>query len=255
MPRTQLRVDLLAMTPNALSLVYAAFRQCYHAGFVGDMWERLLAGEIPADKQAAFVAAVMESGHDSPVEHVSFSFAVEGISRACSHQLVRHRIASYSQQSQRYVSAVDMDYVTPPAIATSEAARARFEAFMDEATRAYRDIQAILEEEGRGSKANEDARFVLPNAAETRIVVTMNARSLLHFFSLRCCMRAQWEIRALAWSMLALCKERLPALFAAAGPRCESLGYCPETERFSCGRYPTRERLHQKGSAKSSGSP
>ncbi|MFW5838111.1 MAG: FAD-dependent thymidylate synthase, partial [Desulfovibrionaceae bacterium] len=109
MPRAKLRVELLSVTPNALSLVYAAFRQCYHAGFVGDMWERLLAGDIPVEKQAAFVASVMESGHDSPVEHVSFSFAIAGISRACTHQLVRHRIASYSQQSQRYVSAADMD--------------------------------------------------------------------------------------------------------------------------------------------------
>ncbi|MDK2954947.1 MAG: thymidylate synthase [Desulfovibrionales bacterium] len=240
MPRVGLRVELLSMTPNALSLVYAAFRQCYHAGFVGDMWERLLSGQISPEKQAAFVAGVMESGHDSPVEHVSFSFAVEGVSRALTHQLVRHRIASYSQQSQRYVSAADMDYITPPAIDRIPEAKARFEAFMDEAARAYRDLQSILEAAGRGSKANEDARFVLPNAAESKIVVTMNVRSLLHFFNLRCCERAQWEIRALAQSMLAICKEELPALFATAGPRCEALGFCPEAQRFSCGRYPTR---------------
>ncbi len=240
MPVKELDVRLLAHTPEPMSLIYAAFRQCYHAGYVADMWPRLVSGEIERDKQAAFIANVLESGHDSPVEHVSFTFAIEGISRACSHQLVRHRIASYSQQSQRYV--VDtMDYVLPPAIARIPEARERFEAFMAEVESAYGDLRALLEAHGRGDKANEDARFVLPQAAETKIVVSMNCRALIHFFHLRCCMRAQWEIRALADRMLALCKEALPAVFATAGAKCESLGYCPESERFTCGRYPRLE--------------
>ncbi|SKA74926.1 thymidylate synthase (FAD) [Paucidesulfovibrio gracilis DSM 16080] len=243
MAEKKLRVELLSMTPNALELLYAAFRQCYHAGFVADMWPRLLNGEIPPEKQAGLVSRVLESGHDSPVEHVSFSFAVEGISRACSHQLVRHRLASYSQQSQRYVTESDMEYILPPAIARIPEARERFEAFMQEVGSAYADLRDILVAHGRASKANEDARFVLPQAAETKIVLTMNCRALRHFFHLRCCARAQWEIRALADAMLVICREKLPAIFATAGARCVELGYCPESERFTCGKYPLRKDM------------
>ncbi len=242
MPQKEARVEFLAMTPDALSLIYAAFRQCYHAGFVADMWPKLLAGEVPMEDQARFVENVLESGHDSPIEHVSFTFAVEGVSRACSHQIVRHRIASYSQQSQRYVDESDMDYIMPPAIARIPEARERFEAFMEEVGSAYRDLKGILVANGRKNKANEDARFVLPQAAETKIVITMNCRSLHHFFHLRCCSRAQWEVRRVADMMLAICKEKLPALFAVAGPRCEQLGYCPESARFTCGKYPPLEK-------------
>lgn len=240
MPRKTCTVRLLSHTPEALSLIYAAFRQCYYPGYVGELWEQLVSGEADRDKQAAFVSKVMESGHDSPIEHVSFSFAVEGISRACTHQLVRHRIASYSQQSQRYVDGSQFDYVLPPSIERVPEAKARFEAFLTEVGEAYRDIKRLLEEAGRGDKAKEDARFVLPQAAESKIVLTMNCRSLLHFFELRCCMRAQWEIRGLALRMLELCKQTLPVVFSQAGARCERLGYCPEGERFTCGRYPLR---------------
>ncbi len=240
MPAKTLDVALLAYTPEPLSLIYAAFRQCYHAGFVADMWPRLLAGEISREKQAEFVAKVLESGHVSPVEHVSFTFAIEGVSRALTHQLVRHRIASYSQQSQRYVDASNFDYILPPAIRKIPAAKARFEAFMEEVGSAYRDLKAILEENGRGDKAKEDARFVLPQAAETRIVTTMNVRALFNFFEHRCCARAQWEIRALADKMLSLCRYTLPEVFAVAGAPCERLGYCPEGEKFTCGKYPLK---------------
>jgi len=254
MPVAPLKVELLAATPEALSLIYAAFRQCYHAGFVADMWPRLLSGEVDRETQADFVRKVMESGHDSPIEHASFTFAVSGISRACSHQIVRHRIASYSQQSQRYVDGSDMDYILPPAIAKIPEARERFEAFMKEVGDAYRDLKAILDAHGRKDKSKEDARFVLPQAAETKIVITMNCRALLHFFHLRCCMRAQWEIRAMADAMLALCKAELPAIFATAGAKCESLGFCPESERFACGRYPTRGQLAEMAAARQTNS-
>lgn len=184
MPVVQPKVELLAHTPEPLSLVYAAFRQCYHAGFVADMWPRLLAGEISREKQAAFVASIMESGHASPVEHVSFTFALGGVSRALTHQLVRHRIASYSQQSQRYVDGSDFDYLIPPEIRKNPEALERFEGVMREIGSAYRDLKALLEAAGRtGSKANEDARFVLPQATASNIVVTMNCRSLLNFLS------------------------------------------------------------------------
>lgn len=244
MPRTEPRVELLAHTPEPLSLLYAAFRQCYHAGFVADMWPRLLSGEIEREKQGAFIASVLESGHSSPIEHVSFTFAIEGVSRALTHQLVRHRIASFSQQSQRYVDGSHFDFVMPPAIARNAAAKARFEQFMEDVGSAYRDIKALLEQDGRtGSRANEDARFVLPQAAASKIVVTMNCRALVHFFEERCCMRAQWEIRAVADIMLGLCRGVLPELFALAGAKCERLGYCPEGERFTCGRFPLRQSM------------
>lgn len=237
MAETRLQVELLAHTPDALSLIYAAFRQCYHAGFVGDMWPKLLKGEIDRQKQADFVEQVMESGHVSPIEHVSFTFAVQGVSRALTHQLVRHRIASYSQQSQRYVDGSNFDYILPPSIAGNELARERFVRCIEAIGDAYRDVKALLEQAGHG-QAKEDARFLLPQAAETRIVLTMNCRGLLNFFEHRCCMRAQWEIRALAEAMLSECRKALPAVFDVAGARCERLGYCPEGERFTCGRYP-----------------
>lgn len=243
MPQVQAHVKLLSHTPDALSLVYAAFRQCYHSGFVGDMWPRLQGGDISPEKQAAFVAEIMASGHTSPIEHVSFTFALEGISRALSHQLVRHRVASYSQQSQRYVNGSNFDYIMPPAIARDDAARARFEACMADIGDAYRALRELLEQSGaKGAKANEDARFVLPQAAETRIVVTMNCRALLNFFEHRVCMRAQWEIRGVAKQMLAICQEILPEIFSRAGARCERLGYCPEGAKFCCGKYPPLER-------------
>ncbi len=238
MSETRLQVELLAHTPEPLSLIYAAFRQCYHAGFVADMWPRLLAGEISAEQQAEFVRKVVESGHVSPVEHVSFTFAAQGVSRALTHQLVRHRIASYSQQSQRYVDGSGFDYILPPAVARNPEAKARFLRCIEEIGAAYREVKEALEAAGRGDKAKEDARFLLPQAAETRIVLTMNCRSLLNFFEHRCCTRAQWEIRALAEAMLAECRRVLPVVFASAGARCERLGFCPEGERFTCGRYP-----------------
>ncbi len=238
MAQTSVKVELLAHTPDALSLIYAAFRQCYHSGFVADMWPKLLSGEITPEKQAEFVKNVVASGHVSPIEHVSFTFAAEGVSRALTHQLVRHRIASYSQQSQRYVDGSDFNYILPPAIAKNPQAKERFLQCINEIGNAYKDIKVLLEEAGRGEKAKEDARFLLPQAAETRIVFTMNCRSLFNFFEHRCCTRAQWEIRAMANQMLALCKAELPAIFATAGAKCESLGYCPEGEKFTCGKYP-----------------
>lgn len=241
MPAVTPRVELLAHTPNPLPLIYAAFRQCYHAGFVADMWPRLLNGDIPPSRQAEFVASVLESGHASPVEHVSFTFALSGVSRALTHQMVRHRVASYSQQSQRYVDGSDFSYVVPPSLAAKPQALARFEKAMADAAEAYRELKAMLEsEESVASRSREDARFVLPQAAASNLVVTMNCRSLLHFFEQRCCLRAQWEIRHVADEMLCVCRTVLPQLFRRAGAKCERLGYCPEGPRFTCGRFPVR---------------
>ena len=241
MAQTQLRVELLAHTPDALSLIYAAFRQCYHKGFVADMWPRLLSGDVSREEQGKFVEDVVESGHVSPIEHVSFTFAVEGVSRALTHQLVRHRIASYSQQSQRYVDGSDFNYIMPPAIERNEKARQRFLECIATIEEAYGDIKQLLEADGRKTTSKEDARFLLPQAAETRIVFTMNCRTLLNFFESRCCTRAQWEIRAMAQVMLEKCQDVLPVVFGTAGARCERLQYCHEGERFTCGKYPLKK--------------
>jgi thymidylate synthase (FAD) len=162
----------------------------------------------------------------SPIEHVSFSFGIEGISRACSHQLVRHRVASFSQQSQRYVKEEAFDYITPPSI-TERAFAPMFHRAME---RAQEEYTKLIE---AGVPA-EDARFLLPNACETKIVVTMNARELLHFFRVRTCNRAQWEIRGMAKQMLALCKEAAPVIFSKSGPGC-LYNACGEG-KMSCGK-------------------
>ncbi|WP_045210849.1 FAD-dependent thymidylate synthase [Desulfonatronovibrio magnus] len=240
MPESRLEVKLLSGTPSAVSLIYAAFRQCYSPGFAGELWPQLLSGDVSQEKQADFIGKILESGHDSPVEHVCYTFAVQGISRALTHQLVRHRIASYSQQSQRYVDAQDFQYILPPAIAAVPEAKQRFEQFMGEVGRVYSDLQSMLTKSGRGAKANEDARFVLPQAAESKVVMTMNCRSLIHFFELRCCRRAQWEIRKMAWKMLKILRMELPVIFSKAGPRCERLSYCPEGKKFTCGKMPLK---------------
>jgi thymidylate synthase (FAD) len=234
-------VFLMGRTPNILPIVYAAMRQCYSADRAADLFGRAVANKgidgIPREEQIKFVDNVLASGHESPIEHISFTFALTGVSRSLTHQLVRHRLATYSQQSQRYVSANDFDYILPPAIEEIPEAKAVFEKAMADAGNAYEKIQAILIENGQKKTANEDARFVLPNACETRIVLTMNARSLLHFFNLRCCKRAQWEIRIVANTMLAQCQMAAPELFRYAGPSCTRTGWCVEGKR-GCGMRP-----------------
>ena len=179
------------------------------------------------------------------MEHVKFTFAVTGVSRALTHQLVRYRVASYSQQSQRYVDMKNFGYVVPPSIAADKEMRAEFERCMEEIQQSYQALLArFAEKDVIGERAHEDARFVLPQAGESKIVVTMNCRELLHFFAQRCCQRAQWEIRALANRMLEICREKLHPVFENGGAKCERLGYCPEG-KFSCGRFPLKEEIIQ----------
>jgi thymidylate synthase (FAD) len=206
--------------------VALASRLCYSPVGIAELEEKW-------SREAALklIARILKIGHFSVLEHAAFTFGIEGLSRAASHQLVRHRLASYSQQSQRYVKAgKEFDYVVPPSIAARKGLALKFRRQMAAAGRLY---QEFVEE---GIPA-EDARFLLPNAASTKILVTMNARELRHFFTLRCCRRAQWEIRAVAEEMLGLVKEAAPALFEKAGPGCLR-GRCPEGE-MTCGR--TRE--------------
>ncbi len=238
MPETKLKVILLRVTPEPEEMVSMAAKLCYSKSDISSLKEK-----ISKKDQKAFVEKIMKMGHLSPIEHSTFTFAIEGISRACSHQLVRHRIASYSQQSQRYVSEESgFDYIVPPIIKKDPELKKYFDNFMSEAQKAYNYLSSKLNEKGiKGELANQDARFVLPNAAETKIIVTMNARELLHFFRQRCCNRAQWEIRQMAETMLGLAKKAAPSIFLKAGPAC-LFAPCPEGE-YSCGK---KEEVRKK---------
>ena len=216
-------VTLIEHTPNPEQTVALAAKLCYSPSSINDLREKLEASDIEA-----FLDKIMSLGHHSVLEHVSFTFGIEGISRVTTHQLVRHRIASFSQQSQRYVSHKDdFTSIMPDTIAENPDARQIF-AFMSETVhKAYAQLIEM------GIPA-EDARYILPNATETKIIMTMNARELLHFFTLRCCQRAQWEIRQMSVEMLRLVKKIAPVIFRDAGPGCV-FGPCPEG-RFCCGQ-------------------
>lgn len=241
-----MKVELLASTPEPEKLVAAAAKLCYSkSGAAG------LKDQLTAEQVEKFLQMLSEIGHESPLEHMSFTFAVEGVSRVLTHQLVRHRMASYSQQSQRYVKLDQFEYIVPPAIATNPEAAKLFQEAMAQDQKTYDALVALLEkssfenltaagmEEKRARQqaektAIEDARYVFPNACETKIVVTMNGRSLINFFEHRCCERAQWEIRGLADLMLAEVRKVAPTVFGLVGPKCLK-GPCPEG-KMSCGK-------------------
>ncbi len=222
-------VKLLNYTPNP-------DRTCAAAAFTS--WKKLSPKEIfenLTDEEAfKFLRKVISYGHLSVTEHAYFTFSIEGISRACSHELVRHRLASYTQQSQRYVkfNAGELKYVKPKTIEGSEFNR-EYDELMLKIAEFYERMLAKI--------PAEDARYILPNAVSTNIVVTMNARELNHFFNLRLCNRAQWEIREVARRMLEEVRKVAPILFENAGPSCDRLGYCPEGE-LSCGRRPVKSK-------------
>ena len=246
MPERSQRVVLVRHTLDPEALTALGARLCYAGGDVDKLLKT-----IEEKDQRAFVERVMAMGHESVLEHASFTFLVEGVSRVLLAQLTRHRIASFSVQSQRYVRLEDFRYVIPPEIEAIPEAKAQFIDAMNADAQKYLELVQSLEDahtrrlmaqgmeekaaRAKASKqANEDARFVLPNACETKMVMTMNCRSLLNFFNLRCCERAQWEIRAVADRMLALVLPLAPHIFAAAGPRCLT-GPCPEGA-MCCGR-------------------
>lgn len=264
-----MKVKLIAHTPNPEEVVAQAAKLCYsHVGVDGIM------EKLTPEKIEKFVDHLATIGHESPLEHVNFTFAIEGISRVTTHQLVRHRLASYSQQSQRYVKLEQFEYIIPPEIEKNKDAKKIFIETMERDQQAYDELVMLLivdkidkkhpewtkdkkyleeynkyngdrtlvdifkeynkkEYNALEKEAIEDARYVFPNACETKIVCTMNARSLLHFFNVRCCNRAQWEIRAMADEMLKECKKVAPTLFKKAGPDC-TFGKCGEGS-MSCG--------------------
>ena len=227
--KKDLKVILLRHTLQPEETVALAAKLCYSKSTISDLNDK-----ISSKDQSDFIKKLMDMGHESVMEHASFTFGVEGVSRVLLAQLTRHRIASFSVQSQRYVSYdKGFGYIIPESIAAlGEDAVRKYHEQMETIEGWYRDWQNQLG--GTGEKSNEDARFVLPNACETRIMVTMNVRELRHFFSLRMCSRAQWEIRRMAEEMFRLCFETAPALFMNAGPACLR-GKCPEGEK-SCGK-------------------
>jgi len=212
-------VELLAHTQNADKICASAGNSCYSEKASHELMND---GEDPE----RVLSKIVGMGHHSVVEHAVFTFSVKGVSRALTHQLVRHRIASFSQQSQRYVSLKKPTYVIPESIRSDPGSLKAYEDIM-------KDIWALYKKLSESIPA-EDARYVLPNGCTTNITITMNARELLHFFSLRTCRRAQWEIRDMADSMLKICKEISPVIFRNAGPPCLR-GKCPEG-KLSCGK-------------------
>lgn len=262
---TQLKVKLLSHTPEPEKLVATAAKLCYSPVGIEELQQNLTESNV-----VSFVDKLMEMHHESPVEHVSFTFAVEGVSRALTHQLVRHRIASYSQQSQRYVAAAQFQYIVPPSIKESEYASEVYRQSMENAQESYDIIVDTLISEKAMKyvpetvdcidaaeylrdtnpklykkllrECFEDARYLLPNSTETKIILTMNVRSLLGFFNHRCCERAQWEIRELAVKVYEACKEVAPTLFKKAGPSCVS-GICPEGS-MSCGKQLEKKQIY-----------
>lgn len=229
------KAQLIRYTKDPEATIALAAKLCYSGTDVDELSEKILSAD-----NATFIKKLIEMGHYSPFEHASFTFTLEGVSRALLAQITRHRIASFSVRSQRYVSEAAFNYVVPPSIQDlGAAAVARFEGQMDTIMDWYRDWQAAL---GRGERSNEDARFILPNACETKMIVTMNARELMHFFELRCCNRAQWEIRAIAWQMFSQVMEVAPNLFEQCGPGCVR-GVCSEGSK-TCGK-PNEVREYQ----------
>lgn len=240
------KVMLLAHTPAPEKAVACAAKLCYSSSDITGLRDGLT-----DDKAASFVEMLSEIGHESPIEHASFTFGIEGVSRSFLAQMTRHRMASYSVKSQRYVVEGSFEYVIPPEIAADDEALEIYKKNMRRDQEDYDRLTEILTEKHKSAflaegkdektaarlaqkKAIEDARFVLPNACETKMVVTMNARSLHNFFKHRCCNRAQWEIREVANQMLALVSEVAPELFKKAGPPC-LYGTCPEG-KMSCGK-------------------
>jgi len=221
-----MNVKLIGFTPNPQKIPAMAAKLTHSKTKPEDL-------DKSKDKELSLILEqVMNLGHTSVVEHTSFTFAISDVSRSLTHQLVRHRIASYSQQSQRYVNLVTPNYVTPPKIAKNKQMKKAFEKTMEMIWENYNKLLEI------GIPA-EDSRYVLPNAACTNIIVTMNARSLLNFFELRCCQHAQWEIRQCANKMLAEVKKVAPSIFKKAGPSCKRKGICPENKK-NCPLYPKK---------------
>lgn len=224
-----IKIRILEHTPNPEKLISNAARLCYSSIGIESLFDK-----YTDEQNKDMIGKLMAMNHESPIEHVNFTFGIEGISRTLSHQLVRHRIASYSQQSQRYVKLDQFEYTIPPNIANNEKLKKAYINNMriDQLLYDYM-VDELIKDGFTEKEAIEDARYIFPNACETKLIVTMNARTLMNFFKLRCCNRAQWEIRELADKMLIECKKIAPNIFKYAGASC-MFGKCGEG-KMSCG--------------------
>lgn len=248
-----MNVELLQYNPDCEKIIAAAAKLCYSSSEIKGILDGL-----DEEKTKKFIQRLMSMGHESPIEHISFTFGIEGVSRSLLAQFTRHRIASYSVKSQRYVKEGEFEFITPPEIENSPEAKKLFLEAMQDDVEKYNKLSDILykkhyddfikqgiDEKKAGNmaekKAIEDARYVLPNACETKMIVTFNARSLINFFNHRCCERAQWEIRDMACKMLELVKGVAPTIFKYAGPSCLS-GTCPEG-KMTCGKMLEKRKM------------
>ncbi|MBP3481689.1 MAG: FAD-dependent thymidylate synthase [Clostridia bacterium] len=244
----ELKVTLLTYTPEPQKIMAAAAKLCYARADIDTVMEGLT-----PEKTEGFIDMLSGLGHESPMEHMNFTFGIENVSRSLLAQITRHRHASFSVQSQRYVKEMDFEFITPPQIEENAAAKQLYLRTMKDIASSYNsladnlkkaNIESGMEERAAEKKAIEDARYVLPNACTTKMIVTMNARSLMNFFKLRCCNRAQWEIRELACRMLKLVKDVAPNVFCNAGPACVR-GGCSEGS-MSCGKANDVRRKFKK---------
>ncbi len=227
-------VNLISKPDNMLKTVYTACRTCYSADYPINIYE----STDDEEKMLKLIKRVIGSGHYSTIEHIQVSFAISNVSRACTHQLVRHRHMSFSQKSQRYVKEKgQFDYIIPPTIEKDEQLKAKFESFMEQISNTYQEFVDA------GIPA-EDARFVLPNAAASSLVTSLNLRELIHLANLRLCTRAQYEIRTMVKAMCDVLTKEEPWLKEYLVPKCERLGFCDEDK--SCGRKITKEELFSK---------
>ena len=236
--RVKGKAELIRYTQNPEATVAAAARLCYSS----DTADKVVSDSNGKDN-AKYIAMLRSLNHLSPFEHASFTFSITGVSRAFLAQITRHRIASFSVRSQRYVSEAEFNYIVPPAIeALGQEAVKKYEEQMKTCMKWYGEWQEALG--GAKESSNEDARFILPNACETQMILTMNARELMHFFELRCCNRAQWEIRDIAWQMLQAVAEVAPNIFGDSGPTCVK-GACSEGKK-SCGKVAQVRERHKQ---------
>ena len=224
------QVRLISKPENMLKTIYTACRTCYSADSPLNIYDCDSAQD--EEKMLKLISRVISSGHYSTIEHIQVSFAINNISRACSHQLVRHRHMSFSQKSQRYVKEKgQFDYLTPETIEKNEELNKKFDEFMSKVSEFYLELTEA------GIPA-EDARAVLPNAASTSMVASLNLREMIHLANLRLCTRAQKEIRILVKRMCDELIKEEPWLKDYLVPKCERFGFCDEDK--SCGRKPTK---------------
>jgi len=225
-------VALISHTPNPELVIATAARVSSSATAAPELMRKLT-----PEQAGSLVKQLFVRGHLSPFEHASFTFAISGISRATSHQLVRHRLASYTQQSQRYVAVKSLRYITPATISANSGIESKYHEAVQNAHELYLNmLEADI--------PAEDARYVLPQAMQTSLVMTMNARELMHACSLRLCLKAQWEIVQLFELIKGEVERVAPRIGAELKPKCYQLGYCDETE--SCGIFPTKDQIEIK---------